>query len=448
MKVQIDFSKRIKKMAKLNGMNNGPLTAFFDHTEDYREMGVDHVRFHETHSYNTKCVEIPFIFRDFDADETDPKNYYFKETDAVIRAAVDAGIQIVYRLGMGTEGTRPFLFMAQPKDHAKWARICEHVVMHYNEGWADGFHYNIEYWEIWNEADSPNYWTGDRMDYVKLYETAWNYLKKRFPHLKFGSTGFANVRGRKPDNPDKIPEWESRWRMTDAFAALIASGKADMDFFAFHSYHRDIAGCRYRLMRTLSLLEDFGLKGYELINTEWNAVDLRLIPNKTDSKFALRRGSWKMEQLYTMHCAVDVLATMLIYQKAGISAADYYDAEERSKFCGLYDFDGTKKLHFYSMKAFKWLRDGEYEVECDGFETDTTAALASGNGKNACACFCNDGEKTTATLEIKGLKNCPYTVYAFDETHRLEPVRKGNFTGSSLRIALGKDTAAFIKFEL
>ena len=25
--------------------------------------------------------------------------------------------------------------------------------MHHNEGWADGFNYGIEYWEIWNEPD-------------------------------------------------------------------------------------------------------------------------------------------------------------------------------------------------------------------------------------------------------------------------------------------------------
>ena len=28
--------------------------------------------------------------------------------------------------------------MLPPKDYAKWARICEHVVRHYNEGWGWG----------------------------------------------------------------------------------------------------------------------------------------------------------------------------------------------------------------------------------------------------------------------------------------------------------------------
>ena len=48
-----------------------------------------------------------------------------------------------------------------PKDPAKWARICEHIIRHMNEGWAGGHHYGIEYWEIWNEPDvNPQCWDG------------------------------------------------------------------------------------------------------------------------------------------------------------------------------------------------------------------------------------------------------------------------------------------------
>ena len=40
-----------------------------------------------------------------------------------------------------------------PKDFKKWAVICEHIIRHYTEGWADGFFYDMPYWEIWNEPD-------------------------------------------------------------------------------------------------------------------------------------------------------------------------------------------------------------------------------------------------------------------------------------------------------
>ncbi|MBQ6327447.1 MAG: hypothetical protein IJI35_00400, partial [Kiritimatiellae bacterium] len=90
-----------------------------------------------------------------------------------------------YRLGATIEGyceIKPYNILP-PKDPAKWARICEHVIAHYNEGWADGYRWNIEYWEIWNEPE-PNWsmWFIVTKEQVfELYETAAKHLKSRFP---------------------------------------------------------------------------------------------------------------------------------------------------------------------------------------------------------------------------------------------------------------------------
>ena len=61
---------------------------------------------------------------------------------------LDAGTETFFRLGQTIEhqikkhGTLP------PSDFGKWAQICEHIIMHYNEGWADGYNLGIKYWEI------------------------------------------------------------------------------------------------------------------------------------------------------------------------------------------------------------------------------------------------------------------------------------------------------------
>ena len=44
------------------------------------------------------------------------------------------------------------------------------MVMHYNKGWADGYHYNIQYWEIWNEPDFLPFWRGTAAQYHELYK--------------------------------------------------------------------------------------------------------------------------------------------------------------------------------------------------------------------------------------------------------------------------------------
>ena len=42
--------------------------------------------------------------------------------------------------------------------------------MHYNQGWANGFHDNIRYWEFWNEADLSIFWTETPEQFYRLYE--------------------------------------------------------------------------------------------------------------------------------------------------------------------------------------------------------------------------------------------------------------------------------------
>lgn len=74
---------------------------------------------------------------------------------------------------------------------------------------ANGFHYDIEYWEIWNEPD--NYpdteenamWRGTKEQFFELYQVSASYLKSKFPKLKFGgyaSCGFYAI-AEKEANP-------------------------------------------------------------------------------------------------------------------------------------------------------------------------------------------------------------------------------------------------------
>ena len=60
-----------------------------------------------------------------------------------------------------------------PKNFGKWARICEHVIRHYNKGWTNGFHYGIRDWEIWNEPDDAN------------FRNATSYMRKGTPEPFF-----------------------------------------------------------------------------------------------------------------------------------------------------------------------------------------------------------------------------------------------------------------------
>ncbi len=444
MKASIDFEKKIRPIGKLNGTNNGPIHTYTDNTEQYKDMGVEFVRFHETHSPNTKCVEIPFIFRDFDADENDPANYYFGETDAVIKGAVDAGIEIMYRLGMGTEG-QPKIFGVIPKDYAKWARIAEHVIAHYTEGWANGFDYrkNLKYLEIWNEADLQAYWPAEpwpegRKTFIDFYKVAATHLKKRFPYLSVGCCGWAGLYSyEKPEEPAARAVYESRYEFFHLFLQRVRDEKIPMDFFGWHIYSMNSLAMWQRCTVLSDLLAEFGMEKKQTINTEWANFSL-----KRDAK-----GAWYLEKSRTVHSAVGTLGCMIVMQKFGVTHAALYDADLRSKFCTLYGFDGSPGIVYWAMKAWKWIKEGKTEVETAGDAWDFRV-VASRSKKTAVAALTNEGEEKRVTLEIKNLPACEYDLCLFDETHRLEKTRRGTFTGRALTFTLPKDSFAVLKFAL
>ena len=153
------------KVKPLNAVNNGPTGSFIRQTGNsqlYYQAQISYARLHDSAFSNAYggewSVDVHRIFRNFDADENNPNSYIFEPTDKYLKSINDVGTKIFYRLGAAIEhgykfGTYP------PKDYLKWARICEHIIMHYTEGWANGFYYDIEYWEIWNEPDNKN-WDG------------------------------------------------------------------------------------------------------------------------------------------------------------------------------------------------------------------------------------------------------------------------------------------------
>ena len=178
--VKVDFSKIIGKIKPMHAINNMPTVPYdtMGLYNTYSDAHIPYARLHDTGGCfgGTHYVDIENIFPHFDADETDPASYDFAFTDKLLRAMAEAGVKPFYRLGCTIENysfIKPY-HTFPPKDFAKWARICEHVIMHYNEGWANGFHYGIEYWEIWNEPDNePNpelnpMWRGSKEQYYEL----------------------------------------------------------------------------------------------------------------------------------------------------------------------------------------------------------------------------------------------------------------------------------------
>ena len=155
--VTVDFTCDVGAMKPLHGVNNSP-NRLKGALPEFAVAGIPYARLHDTCGPfgGAHYVDVPNVFPDFDADENDPKSYDFAFTDAYLKPIVASGCKPFYRLGVTIENSAGLKAynVYPPKDFAKWARICEHIIRHYNEGWAKGFRWGIEYWEIWNEPES------------------------------------------------------------------------------------------------------------------------------------------------------------------------------------------------------------------------------------------------------------------------------------------------------
>ena len=156
-------------------------------TNQYKEIGIDFIR---THDFNGP-TDISTIFPDFTADEEKESSYNFTSSDIYIKSIIQSDSEVFYRLGESASDNKSL--REPPVDFEKWANICKHVIMHYNDGWAEGYHYNISYWEIWNEPDLTGFWNGSIQDYYTLYRTTAEIIKEYNPILKVGGPCTSSI---------------------------------------------------------------------------------------------------------------------------------------------------------------------------------------------------------------------------------------------------------------
>ena len=107
--LKIDNTKIVGKIKPMHAVGQPPLGGqgknFFQHFHFLTEAGIPMSRLHDVDGLygGSRFVDIPNIFRDFDADENDPASYDFTFTDELITALKKAGVEPYYRLGITIE---------------------------------------------------------------------------------------------------------------------------------------------------------------------------------------------------------------------------------------------------------------------------------------------------------------------------------------------------------
>lgn len=412
--LRFHLSQEGNKFKILNATNGGPLhkrhatDQYRSNFADYKAARIPYSRNHDSALISAYgghyCHDITGIFPDFDADPYNPDSYDFDNTDENILVTLEAGTKTFFRLGQSIEhqirkhGTIP------PKDFKKWAIICEHVIRHYTEGWANGFTLDMEYWEIWNEPDldpedatNKRTWGGTIAQFYDFYETAAKHLKNCFPHLKIGGPAVAY----------RLP-----W--VDAFLAEMQKRNVPIDFFSWHRYLNEPPMVTERAVIIKKLLEKYGYGDAESILNEWNY--------KTDWTEHFVDA---IKAIHGIKGATFVMGCICEGQRAPLDMMMYYDTRPGA-FNGAFDFYTLEKLKgYYPLYWYGMFYDMQKEIPSENqIENIYSLCGVDENGKVlAVVTHFNDNDETPSKqIALDFGQKGTYEIYLLDKDHDAELV--------------------------
>lgn len=431
-------------MKPVHGFNNAArITGYGKLLPEFAALKAPFIRLHDTCGEygGAHYIDIPNIFPDFSADENLPDSYDFTLSDLYIGEIVKSGSEIMFRLGVTIEHAPKKYHIFAPSDAEKWASVCEHIVRHYNCGWANGFHMNIKYWEIWNEPDGldpsvepfgPPMWCGTAEEYYRLYSVTARRIKKAHPDVFVGGYSScyilgANVGGKWTEGPVDF--------FTD-FLKYITSPKtsAPLDFFSWHGYlGRDrLEKLEREYTFVKKTLSAYGFSDIPVFDTEWNC---NIATGEVDENRTVYYVNMRNE-----YGASHAAAALCEMQRLGIDGAMYYDAQLWCAYGALFNVpELTPTKTYYAFRAFSELYalGNACKAECDG-----CAYVCAASDGNICRMIISNIKDFDVDTEINIGEYVSAAAYLTDRDSTEKP-----FTVTHGRLTLPANSFVYIEYR-
>ncbi len=432
--VVVDFSKKGGKMRPINGLNAGPrfgIDMSLDLTEEYRAMAISYVR--------TDCVEPPFgsgrfvdihcLFPDFNLDERFEASYNFEPTDRYLSSIKQAGAEIFLRLGETPDSYDPRPHIKPPTDYEKYARICERIIAHYNEGWGRGLKLGIKYVEIMCCTDEPSGWSSSRAEYFELYRIVANHLRGRFPRIRIGaysSGGFFSL-----NNLNATPLQRSYIDTLESFLEYIGNKQtaAPLDFFSWRASCADAEELSLHSNYARNYLVQAGFRRAQSIVTDFSLVE-GYQPQYMEREYPAK-----------------LLSALITAQRSDIDMLFLSSGDPRSNRCPFYCTEDRTGAHlfgpFRAMEAFGELCRLGTEVETEGEYRRELSTLAATDGDAGAILVVTRNYNGIIEVDVRGACYTSYTLRGligggergegYYSTDRPTPLRDGR-----VRLRAGK----------
>lgn len=410
-----------------------------------KALNMTYTRTHDWALVNSgqRVVDYQYIFPLFNKDAKDPSNYYFEPTDHILGLARNIGLEIFYRLGTSIEHTGDVHFNARvPDDFDKTAEIFAATVRHYNRGWANGFKWNIKYWEIWNEPDGINsMWCLPgpegrdfpkmRDKFIKLFVTALRRIKSEFPEVKVGGPALC-------------------WASPEYFTHLLKACKKEglkPDFLSWHYYGKDPQSMVDGGKTIRKICDDLGFDDMELILNEYHyLLTWDGIHGRNSTPAMVKRALDGPTGHNNIDSACFYLTALSLFQKSEFSQAYYYGCAHHGNWGYMDEYKVFNKPYYAARMFGSLVKDFTKICEMKKEGSVTSLALKSADGKKASLLltdYC--GIDRLITVDVKGLKGVKHvSARVLDHTRDALPCKVEWRDGKLTLVKRDTNSAAFI----
>ncbi|MBU0516054.1 MAG: FG-GAP repeat protein, partial [Proteobacteria bacterium] len=315
----------------LLGVNAGPYPSGEpgnkDLTREYKDLGVNMVRNHDFYG----PLDMAQMYPDRTADPQSSSSYNFTESDLRFRAVLGVSAQPYFRLGDSWNNADP----PEASELDNYAAAAVNVMRHYREGLWDGFTADIQYVEIWNEPEHPQFWPAPLTltYFFQVYSKIAKALQTALPDLSIGGPGWTPAGGKTQQGQQNVRN----------FIDYVKADGAPLDFMSWHMYSNvpqdyEDAAAFYR-----TELDAAGCTLAESHVSEWNTSVDNLDPHSEEA----------LDLRVRARGAALATAFWIKLQEAGVTVSTFYRGNDTAMnlttFYGLFMADGTPKKVAYAF---------------------------------------------------------------------------------------------------
>jgi glycosyl hydrolase family 39 (putative alpha-L-iduronidase)/type IX secretion system substrate protein len=237
-----------------------------------------------------------------------------------------------------------------PRDYDAWEEFNYQWAKHFNEK------YGVNSFEVWNEPDYSDFFTGSKADYFEMYKYAVKGIRRAVPDAMVGGPALA----------------ESPKNWIGPFLDFIIENKLPVNFLSYHAQDNKDGfkdeGSKYH-SRYLDILDELNQRGMDSVEIHLNEFSYELDPGQGSKYDKVECAAWFASSFKFM---LNQMPRLALFNKTITNNGELAD---KWKYNGLITTDNTPKAKFNLFKMYAKMPFWGVDVSVGDTKLDAMAAM-------------------------------------------------------------------------